>query len=131
MKTEDKVANAIKWIDGLLVTTVKQGDGQLGNSEIGFCCLGYGCHVLDVDYQANEDYSNPFAVEVGLKKDNARFAPPESIGDSAYYSLADLNDSGKLSFNQIAKFMINRDFSMFEDEVSDKLVKHYKQVANT
>ena len=128
MKTKDKVANAIKWIDGLLVTRYRQTEGQLGDKETGFCCLGYGCHVLEVDYNADDDFSNSFAIEVGLKKESARFEPLEVVGGYDYCStLADLNDSAKLSFNQIAKFMISRDFSMFEDKVAAKLVEHYKK----
>ena len=127
MKTKDKVANAIKWIDGLLVTRYKQGTGQLGGKMTGFCCLGYGCHILDIDYPTHHSYSEDFAESVGLEHRNSSFSPAAQVdGDSFCRSLADLNDTGKVSFNKIAKFMISRDFSMFEDKVAAKLVEHYK-----
>ena len=130
MKTEDKVANAIKWIDGLLVTTVKQGDGQLGNSEIGFCCLGYGCHVLDIVCRPTMGFSSTFAVNVGLRHEEGFFSPPMFLDvGSRCNSLSQLNDRGGWSFSQIAKFMIDRDFSMFEDDVAAQLVGHYNNVA--
>lgn len=132
MKTKDKVANAIKWIDGLLVTRYKQGEGQLGDKEQGFCCLGYGCHVLGVGYDPTSSFSGDFAEKVGLHNRTSSFRPAVQVDDfRTCNSLAELNDTGSVSFNKIAKFMINRDFSMFEDEVSDKLVEHYKQVINT
>ena len=127
MKTKDKVANAIKWIDGLLVTTVKQGERELGNKETGFCCLGYGCHILDVSYKEGNSYSERFARKVGLGSKVALFSPPERIGGCRYYSLTELNDSSGMNFSQIAKFMISRDFSMFEDDVAAGLVEHYQR----
>ena len=128
MKTKDKVANAIKWIDGLLVTTVKQGKTQLGNKETGFCCLGYGCHILDVDYADYGGFNSDFTERVGLEYDNSNFYPEVHIhGADICESLAMLNDRAGWSFNQIAKFMISRDFSMFEDKVAAQLVEHYNK----
>ena len=127
MKTKDKVANAIKWIDGLLVTTVKQGECELGNKETGFCCLGYGCYVLNINCPASQAYSASFARKVGLEHRAALFSPPERIGGLGYNSLVELNDSSGMNFSQIAKFMISRDFSMFEDDVAAGLVEHYKK----
>ena len=128
MKTKDKVANAIKWIDGLLVTRYKQGRKRLGNKSSGFCCLGYGCHVLDIDYPDSDFFSESFAEIVGLKRHDSGFTPLENVEGRAHcFSLSGLNDAAGWSFNQIAKFMIDREFSMFEDKVSAKLVEHYKK----
>ena len=128
MKTKDKVANAIKWIDGLLVTRYKQGQGKLGSKKEGFCCLGYGCHILDIYHSTLEEYSPDFSDKVGLKHHHSTFLPAVQVdGFGPCASLDELNDKAKWSFNQIAKFMIDREFSMFEDKVSAKLVEHYKK----
>ena len=128
MKTKDKVANAIKWIDGLLVTRHKQGRKRLGNREVGFCCLGYGCHVIGIDYIPTMGFSRNFAVNVGLSHREGFLIPEEAARVGAdYTTLADLNDRAGWSFNQIAKLMIRRNFSMFDGDVADKLVEHYKK----
>ena len=128
MNTANKVANAIKWIDGLLVTRYKQGKNMLGNKEIGFCCLGYGCHILDIDYSYAMGFNSDFAENVGLNHEEGLFLPSEPSGRGVpCSSIGGLNDQAGWTFNQIAKFMISRDFSMFEDNVAGKLVEHYKR----
>lgn len=120
--TEQKVENAITWIDGLAKTRVKQTHGRLGDSEDGYCCLGYGCMKLKVDCDSFDEFSGLMAYRVGLKT-------VEGMFDGDYIeekeSLADLNDSGGYSFNAISKIIKENTMKLFEREVAQKLDKHY------
>ena len=57
MINERKANDAIVWIDTLATTNVQQGRGRLGNSQMGYCCLGYGCKILDVKYNAKDGFN--------------------------------------------------------------------------
>jgi hypothetical protein len=140
MKTETKVANAIKWIDGLSKTRYKQGTRQLGNPQSGFCCLGYGCHLLEVDYFSNEGVSVDFKNRVGLLYTQgvftlvAKFNNDDDCSPSPEWewnngigerTLTGLNDNLKYSFNAISKFIKANLGRLFQEDVADQLKEHY------
>lgn len=123
MKTEQKIQNAITWIDGLKNTRVLQGRGELGDSETGYCCLGYGCKRLGIPYNKWDQVSEEFKFEVGLKDEEGIFS-----GESVAYfnSLVGLNDDAEWSFRKISTFLKKRAKDVFIPEVAEGLIKHYK-----
>lgn len=124
---EQQARNAIKWIDGLLKTRLKQGEGQLGNKEDGYCCLGYGCVKLEIPFIFDEGTSEIFQENVGLFADNGNIRNTFFfIDDLEYGSLVDLNDDAKLTFNQIAKEIKNNLDGLFVPKVASILKKHYE-----
>lgn len=122
MKTEQKVKNAITWIDGLKNTRVLQGIGELGDSKTGYCCLGYGCKRLGIPYNKRDEVSEEFQFNVGLKDDHGIF-DGEYVG--CYCSLVELNDDLKWSFRKISTFLKKRAKDVFIPEVAEGLIKHY------
>lgn len=124
MKTEQKVKNAITWIDGLKNTRVRQGRGELGDSKTGYCCLGYGCKRLGIPYNKWDEVSEEFQFEVGLKGDHGIF-DGEYVG--YYCSLTELNDDVGWSFRKISTFLKKRAKDVFIPEVAEGIIKHYKK----
>ena len=119
---EQQSENAIKWIDDLLVTTAKQGECQLGDENIGFCCLGRGCYVLGIDYDSERGSSRKFRDSVGLAhKDGS----PTMLNFS---TLIHMNDIQKLTFAQIADHLIQNADAYFLDGVWQLIQEHYQGV---
>jgi hypothetical protein len=125
-ETKLKASNAIKWIDGLLKTRFKQGTGSLGHATAGFCCLGYGCSLLSIDYLPSDGTSYDFSKSVGLMDISGKFRDKlvcEGVMIAA--SLAALNDDLAYSFNKISKFIKGNIEELFEDDVAKILKDHY------
>lgn len=50
MLTKTQIDNNLRWRDDLRTTNAKQGTGRLGDSIVGYCCLGRACIVADISY---------------------------------------------------------------------------------
>lgn len=89
-----QIQNAIYWIETLQTTQLPQGVGKLGHAQVGFCCLGLGCHILDIAYNMTEDTtSRAFADSVGLiDTEGSAFQQPSS------FCLTALNDTYRYNF---------------------------------
>lgn len=116
LTTEEKVQNAIKWVDELLTTDVKQGYGKLGDMSDGYCCLGLGCHTLGLQYDPDYYESWGFQKVVGLRT---------AIGMFDQTSLVTLNDLGDFSFKQIGEVIKKKYHSLFEEDVAKALDAHW------
>ena len=121
---QEKIDNAVKWIDAL--PSYKQAPyghrARLGDETRGFCCLGVGCHVLDMDYDPSRGISKPFQHKVGLTTDMG------GIGDGLYYGrscLTQVNDSTKAGFKRIAKFIKNNPEKVFDENIAEGIKEHY------
>lgn len=119
MNNTQRIANAIKWIDGLSKTKVEQGECKLGDSKSGYCCLGYGCKVLKIPYDPNMDVSPKFQKAVGLiRVDGCPI-------DDTFRCLTTLNDVDEKSFKQIAKILKTNPEQYFTKGVAKGISKHY------
>ena len=121
MKNQTK--NAIKWIDKLSTTRMKQGRLRLGGSKIGYCCLGVGCKVLGIEYRPEGVHSEKLKSEVGLRclrGGGLRY-------DGELSDLVALNDSRQLSFRKISTVIKNNLHELFIPEVAKELSQHYAQ----
>ena len=136
LNTEQKIANAIKWIDGLRNTKFKQAKHHLGNKENGFCCLGYGCHRLKIDFEFCDADSIEFQKAVGLSAADGRFnhigyteksviQKREGLRPLYADNLIDLNDDLDYSFRRISTFIKSRLEDLFVAPVAKGLIKHY------
>jgi hypothetical protein len=124
---QDIANNAIKWIDGLSTTTVRQGFEKLGDAEVGFCCLGYGCVLMGVDYQPDDEFSEEFADRVGLREsDGTAYDAGDIMMLDEYYSLAEMNDGGR-SFKEISDEIKNNLMYLFHPPVAERLREHYSR----
>jgi hypothetical protein len=115
---DQRVENAYNWVNELFFATengIEQGKSNLGNQEMGFCCLGFGCTVGEIDYVPSSAVSQEFAYSVGLWND---LGCP--IDSDSKYGLAAMNDSGE-SFKHIAKEMLERPEDYFTDGVETLL----------
>jgi len=110
--------NAIKWIDELINGNRKQGKSALGNAEIGFCCLGVGCDVLNVEYNPEDGTSAELEFEVGLRDDEGRLFGAEFYNESF---LININDNTTAGFKRIGKFMLKHPEAVFLPEVAKKI----------
>ena len=125
MTASEQAANAIKWIEDL--PSKKQAPlgerGYLGDKVHGFCCLGAGCSVLDIGFQAYATRSDALMEAAGLKTNTGDFSKKR------YYSrgnLMGLNDETKAGFKRIATLMKNHPNWIFELDVAKLISEHYK-----
>lgn len=135
LSVEERVANAINWIDGLSKTRVKQGEGELGDSKSGYCCLGYGCMRNKIPYDPREEYSQEFQKSVGLKTYAGEFTDVHNLGDIDDWgdpvevdSLVELNDDHKLSFKEISEIIKQEADNLFIGKVAQGIKRHYKNL---
>jgi len=119
---ENQGKNAIKWINKLLKTRFKQGRGKLGNKKDGFCCLGLGCHILDIDYDLHDGCSVEFSESVGLL---------DKEGYPSYNDdlecLINLNDDCNSSFRDIGKILIENPFNYFNTKVAEEVNNYFNK----
>lgn len=79
----------------------KQGRGQLGDAENGYCCLGRLCIVMNEEFQSDQEVlAGSQILAAGMNSRNGIFNIP---GDQhpPQDHLASVNDNG-LTFHQIA-----------------------------
>jgi len=114
MKDIEKINNALKWLDELKSTHHKQGRSALGDVEQGFCCLGLGCYILNIDYNPNKGTNTSFTQSVGLLDPGGM---PKN--NSQYVNLIHMNDLDKKSFKQIYKVIKENPEQYFENEVAE------------
>ena len=131
--TEQKINNAIKWITGLTHTKLPQADGRLGNNTEGFCCLGYGCYRLKIEFDEDDADNSKFTKAVGLRSDIGKFYGGNYVEDkdkegSIYDSLIELNDEAKFSFRKISTFLKKRADWIFEPEVAKGIKNHFNKI---
>ena len=122
MTTQDKAKNAVKWINELLNTDLPQGTGILGSKKQGFCCLGLGCHILNIFYGDSEGDSEELKETVGLLDSEGK---PWS--DHSVESLVTLNDELLYSFKAIADRLITEPEEYFESEVAEQITNYFNQ----
>jgi len=120
-----KIDNAVKWIEALPSAkqpTKKIDRGRLGDETRGFCCLGVGCHVLDLSYDSNDGFSNAFVDAVGLLHEEGKI-----INHSFYKknTLAEVNDETNAGFKRIATFIKTKPQTVFTKEVAEGIKEHY------
>ena len=122
MKTRSD--NAIKWIEELYTTQEKQGRFSLGDSYGGFCCLGLGCYILDIDYHTYSSVNKDFTIEVGLLNDAGI---PLDYDSNKMDSLVNLNDNERKSFKEIGVILKSNPHRYFKKDVA-KNIKNYFNV---
>jgi len=112
-----KSDNAIKWLEELKTTELKQAKYELGNEEFGFCCLGLGCKVLDIPYCESFAGNNELDEAVGFLNHSGR--------GGTKISPVDMNDDEGFDFKQIADQLIKYAETYFKPEVADKVKAHF------
>ena len=119
MNNAQRIENAIKWIDKLRTTRMKQGKGRLGDSKSGYCCLGVGCKVIGIQYSSSSEDAPQLIEFAGLL---------DEMGETDHfkgYGLAHMNDDLGYSFNQIAKEIIANPEAYFTPAVAKGIRRHY------
>lgn len=120
LTVEQKVDNILVWTDALESGEYKQlKEFELGDVDSGFCCIGLGCYVLDIDFLPHHDASDEFQHCVGLLDPLGCFVEAKSF--YAANSLAEANDDTNAGFKRIAKLIKNHPDWMFEPEVAEAL----------
>lgn len=128
MKYKQKAKNAIKWIENL--PNYKQAPiwnrGKLGSAVDGYCCLGAGCDILDIEFREYERLSQELAETVGLQDWQGVFV--KGVGSKRFYnedSLVLVNDETHTGFLEIANLMKKHPTWIFEKEVAETITKHF------
>lgn len=134
MNTETPSTRAVRWIEALQANEHKQGIGHLGDSEMGFCCLGLACEVNELPfYECQLELSNPNMNAIGLKHYVGLVQEGKSFLvrgiQNIYLTLADLNDRARLSFPEIAEIIIDRADDLFVPDVAVSIREHFKEAA--
>ena len=125
--TQEKIANAVKWIE--VLPTAKQATeikykSRLGDAENGYCCLGLGCDVIGLSYRPSDGFSSEFKTAVGLLHEEGQL-----YGGTFYNrtTLAAVNDGTKAGFKRIAKFIKTNPYKLFHTDVAEGITNHYKK----
>ncbi len=108
--------SAILWLNKLLTAKtegIKQGFGRLGDAQIGYCCFGYGCHILKIEHDSRHVFSNEFEDRVGLIWPHPK--PP----------IVRLNDSYKWPLKKIAEHLIKFPEHYFDKETASGVASHF------
>ena len=116
-------ASAILWIEKLLTAKadgIKQGQGKLGNSEDGFCCLGYGCEISKIDYSHKDGDSLAFRKKVGILNAEGRTA-----NHNINFMLVSLNDKKRWGFARIANRLKKYPHLYFTTKVAKSIKEHF------
>jgi hypothetical protein len=118
---KEKASKAVLWINRLSTTRVKQGTGQLGDRSNGYCCLGYGCKILGIEFDSHDADSRDFMEQVGMMSVAGNFDEPmvgldENNNDAT--SLIDLNDDQGFSFRRISTVIKKKVDEIFEKDVA-------------
>ena len=121
MNTETQINNAVLWIEKLMTADkdgIRQGARSLGDEELGFCCLGYGCFVTSTPYDPEHASSGEFQKAVGLK---------DEMGMSSGYgrSCVAMNDRDGFTFSQIALQLNTFPYEYFEPSVAQRIKEHF------
>lgn len=126
--TPQRIQNAITWIDTLLTTTAKQGTQQLGDAQLGYCCLGLGCFTLDLEYVSQLGFNHAFINAVGLYSISGkpRYLTAAGLPKSAQASLVYLNDRAQWSFKRIGEHLIQWAPYYFKAQVGQAIQAHYQ-----
>lgn len=102
-----------KWVDALRSGNYKQGKSKLRNADNTFCCLGVLCDVVNPKpWQQYSDNSWSYQSNVEILPSDLYLAAGITctgdlkklvhVGSTTYLTLAQMNDSGNFSFQQIA-----------------------------
>lgn len=111
--------NAIKWANELIHGDREHGVGQLGDKTYGFCCLGVGCDLLGVDYDAGDGNSKEFSDQVGLLNPFGKFVDKFTFFNES--GLAYVNDQTNAGFKRIGKFLLSHPEKVFKPEVAAEI----------
>ena len=123
MNTETQIKNAVLWIEKLMTAEkdgIRQGARQLGDEELGFCCLGYGCFVTSTPYDPEHAFSEEFQKVVGLK-DEMGMSMSSKLGRSCVA----MNDNDGFTFPQIALQLNTFPDEYFEPSVAKGIKEHF------
>lgn len=124
---EEKIENAVNWIDELLDTQYKQATSRLGNIHDGFCCLGVCNYVNDL-YEADKSTLYLSFKKVGLISASGQFTIPiETKDDIAIMSLVSLNDIHNWTFKQIGELIRDYPQYIFRPKVAGGIIEHYSK----
>lgn len=119
---EEQKINAIRWLNALLSGDYKQDQGRLGNSENGFCCWGVGCIVTNISFEPDTTWDKTLYEYIGFNTMLGTVHPKISN----YGSLDSFNDDLKLSFKEIAAYLIKYSNSNFSPEISVHIDEYYE-----
>ncbi len=128
MNNEIRAKNAIKWIENLpsYKQAPKEDRIRLGSNERGYCCIGAGCEILEIAFEADHFVSDEFQYAVGLRSRQGSFT--KGYDYQVFYeetSLAAINDNTDAGFKLIADLMKRHPDWMFHDEVAPLIAKHF------
>lgn len=124
---QEQIDNAIKWLEALLSGNYKQAPDQLGDEETGFCCWGLGCFIVKKDYSPSQGWDTELYKYLGFKDKDGLINPRlviDLLEGYTYGDLAGANDSGHVSFKQIAEYLIQNPNNFFP-HVAEAITKHF------
>jgi hypothetical protein len=122
--TEQRIANAIIWIEALKSGEYKKGIGALGvetEGEWSYCCLGVGCKALHIDETYERGYSYKLMDQIGLATDIGYF-------DNHNDCLTNCNDliyKDDTDFTNMVRVILENIDDLFIEPVAEGLKKHY------
>ena len=150
---EEKIANAIKWIDALkpeagfkkTVNKLKKTYNpksisydflydEKNKDETRYCCLGVACEVLNREIKVGQSSERALLDEMGLREEEGQFQDVDGepidvyAGNGAYRHLTTVNDACYRhddDFTNMRKFIIDNLEAIFVNDVAVGLRQYY------
>lgn len=125
--TQEQFENAVNWIDELLDTDYKQLTEELGDIEVGFCCLGVANHSLDLNEQDVGALCSTYS-KLGLRGQAGEFYNgnyPTKLKGTESDCLASLNDNEGYTFKQLGQLCMDYPQHIFQSKVAKLLMEYY------
>ena len=118
MNTEERVENAVEWIDALCVNDWKQHTGAMNGGPGSHCCLGVARKVCEFE-------GTNISFLIGVERDALGLHHTDgSTPLTGLMGLASMNDGGR-SHQYIVRMMLRNLKAYFKADVADGIAEHY------
>lgn len=119
----EKIQNAVEWIEALAADEYGQTTRVLGSLERGFCCLGVARHECFVKDSGDDLLSLAGARDMGLY---SGFGRPCTIKKYDHLpALVSLNDEAGYTFPQIAQHLLSNLTAYFRPDVAEGIAEYF------
>lgn len=104
-----------KWLEALESGEYDQCKNQLYDKDRGYCCLGIAEKLRDPDMHLLKHSSEIGTPSNQTTSELNLFSPIGLLKDPNYNSLTDLNDDHDFSFNEIAEYIREAPWKVFQN----------------
>lgn len=124
ISNEQRLTNAIIWIEALKSGKYRKGIGALGvetEGEWSYCCLGVGCKALNIEENFDKGFSYKLMHQIGLITEVGYF----DYSNNCLTDCNDVNYKNDTDFTNMVNVILNNIDDLFIHPVAKGLKKYY------